>query len=31
MIEKIRKIDRFHVERFARFVKKMSETSEGAT
>ncbi|MFT3684620.1 MAG: DUF1552 domain-containing protein [Phycisphaerales bacterium] len=29
MIEKIRKIDRFHVERFARFVKNMSETSEG--
>lgn len=29
MIDKIRKIDRFHMERFARFVKRMSETPEG--
>lgn len=29
MIEKIRKIDRFQVERFARFIKKLSETPEG--
>ncbi|MBY0308975.1 MAG: DUF1552 domain-containing protein [Phycisphaerales bacterium] len=28
MIEKIRKIDRFHVERFARFVKKMADTPD---
>lgn len=29
MIEKIRKIDLFHVERFGRFVKKLAETPEG--
>lgn len=29
MIEKIRKIDRFHVERFGRFVQKLAETREG--
>lgn len=29
MIDKIRKIDRFHVERFARLIQKMSETPEG--
>ena len=29
MIEKIRKIDRFQVERFARFVKRLAETPEG--
>lgn len=29
MIEKIRKIDLFMVERFAKFVKKLSETREG--
>ncbi|XVJ60726.1 MAG: DUF1552 domain-containing protein [Tepidisphaera sp.] len=29
MIEKIRKIDLFMVERFARFVKNLSETREG--
>jgi len=29
MIEKIRRIDRFHVERFARFVQRLSETREG--
>ncbi len=29
MVEKIRKIDRFHVERFARFVQKLSQTREG--
>lgn len=29
MIEKIRRIDRFHVERFARFVRKLAETPEG--
>lgn len=29
MIEKVRKIDRFHVARFARFIKRMSETKEG--
>lgn len=29
MIEKIQRIDRFHVERFARFVQKLSETKEG--
>lgn len=29
MIEKIRRIDRFHVERFARFVQRLSETDEG--
>ena len=29
MIEKIRRIDRFHVERFARFIKRMAETPEG--
>jgi len=29
MVEKIRKIDRFYTEAFARFVNKMAETSEG--
>lgn len=29
MIEKIRKIDRFHVERYARFIQKLSTTREG--
>jgi hypothetical protein len=29
MIEKIRRIDRFHVERFARFIQRMAETREG--
>jgi len=29
MIEKIRRIDRFHVERFARFVQRLAETREG--
>lgn len=29
MIEKIRRIDKFHVERFARFIKRLSETDEG--
>jgi hypothetical protein len=29
MIEKIRRIDRFYVERFARFIKRMGETAEG--
>lgn len=29
MIEKIRRIDRFHVEGFARFIKKLSEMREG--
>ncbi len=29
MIEKIQKIDRFYVEKFARFVKKLDETKEG--
>ncbi len=29
MIEKIRRIDRFHVERFARFVRILAETPEG--
>jgi len=29
MIEKIRRIDRFHVERFARFVQNLSTTKEG--
>lgn len=29
MIEKIRRIDRFHVERFAAFVQKLSRTREG--
>lgn len=29
MIEKIRRIDLLHVERFARFIKRMSETPEG--
>jgi len=29
MIEKIRRIDRFHVEGFARFIKKLGETREG--
>lgn len=29
MIEKIRRIDRFHVERFARFVQRLSETKDG--
>lgn len=28
MIEKIRRIDRFYVERFARFIKRMGETAE---
>jgi hypothetical protein len=31
MIEKIRRIDRFHVERFARFVQKLSTTTDGET
>ncbi len=29
MIDKIRRIDRFHVERFARFVGRLAETPEG--
>ena len=29
MVEKIRKIDRFHVERYARFIQKLSETKDG--
>ncbi len=29
MVEKIRKIDRFYVERFARFVDNMAKTPEG--
>lgn len=29
MIEKIRRIDRFYIERFARFVDEMARTSEG--
>lgn len=29
MVEKIRKIDRFYVERFARFVQRLAETPEG--
>lgn len=29
MVEKIRKIDRFYVEHFARFVQKMAQTQEG--
>ena len=29
MVEKIRRIDRFHVDRFARFVHKLSQTPEG--
>lgn len=29
MIEKIRRIDRFHVEGFARFIKKLADTPEG--
>ena len=29
MIEKIRRIDRFHVERFARFVQNLSTTKDG--
>lgn len=29
MIEKIRRIDRFHVDRFSRFVQKLAETPEG--
>ncbi len=29
MIDKIRRIDRFHVERFARFVQNLSTTKEG--
>lgn len=29
MIEKIRRIDRFYVERFARFVERMAATPEG--
>lgn len=29
MIEKIRRIDRFHVEGFSRFIKKLDETREG--
>lgn len=29
MIDKIRKIDRFYAERFARFVQRLSETPEG--
>jgi hypothetical protein len=29
MIEKIRRIDRFHVERFGRFIGRLAETPEG--
>ncbi len=29
MIDKIQKIDRFHVERFGRFVQKLADTREG--
>lgn len=29
MVEKIQKIDRFYIERFARFVQRLSETPEG--
>lgn len=29
MVEKIRRIDRFHVERFARFVQRLAETPDG--
>ncbi len=29
MVDKIRKIDRFYTERFARFVQKMAQTPEG--
>jgi len=29
MIEKIRRIDRFYVERFARFIQKLADTKEG--
>ena len=29
MIEKIRRIDKFHVERFGRFIQRLSETREG--
>lgn len=29
MVDKIRRIDRFYVERFARFVQKMAECKEG--
>ena len=29
MVEKIRKIDRYYVERFAGFVKKLSQTKDG--
>lgn len=29
MIEKIQKIDRFYIEKFARFVKKLDDTKEG--
>lgn len=29
MIEKIRRIDRFHVERFGRFIEKLGDTPEG--
>jgi len=30
MIDKIRRIDQFYVERFARFIKRLSETPEGS-
>ncbi len=29
MIEKIRRIDRFHIERFGRFIQRLAETREG--
>ena len=29
MIEKIRRIDKFHVERFGRFIQRLAETREG--
>jgi hypothetical protein len=29
MVEKIRRIDRFYMERFARFVRRLAETPEG--
>jgi len=29
MVEKIRRIDRFYVERFARFIEKMAQAQEG--
>ncbi len=30
MIDKIRRIDQFYVERFARFVRRLSETADGS-